>query len=87
MAELMIKLSRNLADSRSSLSSDSSSLLDRLVDSYGATINGPTGAVGESSQYFRIVGVEAEQQEKLRRDLERLEGVEAAYLKPSDEMP
>jgi len=87
MTEIVVKLSNDLAQAMSSSSDDSDRQLLQLVDAYGAMLSAPTGSVGESAQYFRVEGVDPEKGESLRRDLERLDGVEAAYFKPSDELP
>lgn len=87
MIEIVIKISQDLAKALSSSSGDSDRQLLKLVESSGATLSVPTGSVGESAQYFRVVGVAPEKGESLRRDLERLDGVEAAYIKPSDALP
>lgn len=90
MIEIVIKLSRDLVEAMSSSSADSDRSdrrLMKLVDDYGAKLSAPTHAVGESAQYFRVEGVAPEDGESLRRDLERLDGIEAAYIKPSDALP
>jgi hypothetical protein len=87
MPDLMIKLSRGLAMAVSRSADTSSEDLTRLIESYGATLGRPVGSAGEASQYFKVEGVEGESTERLRTELSRLEGVEAAYVKPADELP
>ena len=87
MLQLMIKVSPSLAESLRDSVGGSADELNRLVEEAGGTIGKPTGSVGETAQYFAIENLSSGKAEQLRRALERLPGVEAAYLKPADELP
>lgn len=87
MTNLMVKLSRRLADAVSTQFGNESASLERLVSSYGARLSRPVDKTGELARYFQISDVPNDTGEQLRRDLEQLEGVEAAYFKPADQLP
>lgn len=87
MADLMIKLSTRLAKAVAEGGSPDSEALPRLISSYGARLGTPIGMLEGPDRYHRVEGVEVEKAEQLRRELEQLEGVEAAFIKPTDELP
>ena len=87
MADLMVKLIRFLDGEAPGESRGFALSLENLVRSYGATLHAPIPGLGEGDDYVQISGVPIENAEKLRGELERLQGVEAAYFKPSDELP
>jgi hypothetical protein len=61
--------------------------ITHTLHSFDAQLAMPTDAAGESAQFFRVDGVEPEKIEQLRQKLEGLNGIEAAYIKPSDALP
>ena len=87
MPDLMIKLSSKLAQAAASTAHRPPAKLARTLAAFGATLGPPTGTIGEARQYFRVEGVQPRQLEALKQALERLDGVEAAYIKPTDEAP
>lgn len=87
MPQLMIKVCASLAAQLSSSEEAAPGELVQLVERAGGKIGSPTGSSGEASQYFPIENVSSENVERLRSRLERLPGVEAAYLKPTDALP
>ena len=83
----MIKTSRSLADRLQRSVQDDSNEIVRLVKSAGGKIDAPTGTVGDSAQYFAIDNLSLDNAERLREKLAKVPGIEAAYLKPADELP
>lgn len=87
MADLMVKLSPSLAQSMGrGAPPQSSALLDLLAASH-ATLVPVGGLLNEPAEYFRVEVFEPGAIGDLRASLERLDGVEAAFIKPSDELP
>ena len=87
MSDLMVKLTPELSSKLMGGRSGETDEVSRIVDAFGATLVAPTAAVGESAQYFRVEGWTPADVDDLRDALERLDDVEAAYLKPSDDLP
>ncbi|MEH7906232.1 hypothetical protein V7798_00825 [Rhizobium laguerreae] len=87
MADLVVKLSRDLAQSMLTSGSIKDGDITHTLQSFDARLAMPTDAVGESAQFFRVDGVEPEKIERLRQKLEGLNGIEAAFIKPSDALP
>jgi hypothetical protein len=87
MADLVVKLSRDLAHSMLTLGSIKDGEITHTLQSFDARLAMPTDAAGESAQFFLVDGVEPEKIEQLRQTLEGLNGIEAAYIKPSDALP
>ncbi|MBY3513364.1 MULTISPECIES: hypothetical protein [Rhizobium] len=87
MADLVVKLSRDLSHSVITSGSIKDGEIAHTLQSFDARLAMPTDAAGESAQFFRVDGVEPEKIEQLRQKLEGLNGIEAAYIKPSDALP
>jgi len=87
MADLVVKLSRDLSHSVLTSGSIKDGDIAHTLQSFDARLAMPTDAAGESAQFFRVDGVEPEKIEQLRQKLEGLNGIEAAYIKPSDALP
>ncbi|TBF24868.1 MULTISPECIES: hypothetical protein [Rhizobium] len=87
MAELVVKLSRDMAHSMLTSGSIKDGDITQTLQLFDARLAMPTDAAGESAQFFRVDGVEPGKIEQLRRKLEGLNGIEAAYIKPSDALP
>ncbi len=87
MSDLMVKLSQELSSRLIGDRGGASDEVSRLVEAYGATLVAPVFAVGEAAQYFRVEGWTPADVDDLRRALDSLDDVEAAYLKPSGDLP
>jgi len=87
MPDLMIKLTASWARRIAQSGRRPPIELAKVLDAFKVTLGPPTGTVGEASQYFRVEAANPDQLIALQRSLERLDGVEAAYVKPADEAP
>jgi hypothetical protein len=87
VGDVIIKVSSELARSLASSATPAAANLRRAVRAHGAELGPPTGSVGETRQYFTVIGVASERVDGLLQDLRRQHGVEAAYVKPADELP
>ena len=87
MPQLVIKVSSSLANSLQRSVDGLAGELVRLVRKSGGEIGSPTGSVGEAARYFTIENLPSENAEQLILQLQQLPGVEAAYIKPADELP
>jgi hypothetical protein len=64
-----------------------SSKLFEILDRYFVVIGGQSHSAGDAIHYYTIENVNADISDGLLGDLTTVEGVEAAFLKPSDELP
>ncbi len=87
MPDLMMKLTADWAQRIARSDRRPPPELAKVLDTFRATLGPPTGTVGEASQYFRVETADPRHLTALQRSLERLDGVEAAYVKPADELP
>ena len=87
MPDLMIKLTSDWAQRVRGSGRRPPGELTKVLDAFDARLGPPTGTTGEASQYFRVDVADHERLAALRLSLERLDGVEAAYVKPADEAP
>jgi hypothetical protein len=87
MPDLMIKLTASWARRIAQSGHHPPAELAKVLETFKATLGPPTGTVGEASQYFRVDAADPGHLVALQRSLERLDGVEAAYVKPADEAP
>lgn len=87
MSHIMIKVSPQIANSLNlKYKSDADELL-QVISAYNARIGSPTGPVGEANLYFPIEIMDSHRCDDLINALAALPGVEAAYVKPADELP
>jgi hypothetical protein len=87
MGDMIIKVSPELATALRAQDHRKAAELLRTLRAHGANLGRPTGTVGETRQYFSVIGVASERVQGLLEDLRRQPGVEAAYVKPSDALP
>lgn len=87
MGELIIKLNHQASEAMIASGGKKPEEIARTLQDFNARLVAPAQAVGESRQYFHVEGVKPDRIEDLRRRMAPLEGVEAAYIKPSDELP
>jgi hypothetical protein len=87
MITFMIRVSPELALALQLKDVATASELLNAISAKGAKLGSPTGSVGEASQYYSIENVDAHSSEALTRVLSAIDGVEAAYAKPADELP
>lgn len=87
MPTFMIKVSSELAHSLRSNDLAKTSELLNVINEHGAKIGLPTDRAGEPSLYYSVEGVDEKRSDSLRRKLSALPDVDAAYAKPSDELP
>lgn len=87
MPDLMIKLTADWARRIAQPGRHPPAELAKVLDTFKATLGPPTGTDGETSRYCRVEAADPEHLTALQRSLERLDGVEAAYVKPADEAP
>jgi hypothetical protein len=64
-----------------------SSKLIEILDRYSVSISGPGCSAGDAIHYYTIENVNADISDGLIGELTTVAGVEAAFLKPSDELP
>lgn len=87
MPDLLIKVSRDLAQKLKHADSCSGSELGQALARYGARLSPPQAGEGEAAQYFQVQQVAGDRMDSLRQDLAGLPGIEAAYIKPDAELP
>ncbi|WP_139108488.1 MULTISPECIES: hypothetical protein [unclassified Ensifer] len=87
MADLIIKLNREAADAMVTSGGSQPKVIAGILHDFDARLVAPAQDAGEARLYFRVDGVRPERIEDLRNRLAPLEGVEASYIKPSDELP
>lgn len=87
MTELMVKLSRHHEHSAMEESPSKLTEIERTLIGFDAKLVAVAGPVGAPVEYYRVEGVQPGDLGDLRSLLERCEGVDAAYIKPSDAMP
>jgi hypothetical protein len=87
MGNIVLKINPKLADRLADRSAPDVAELHKALAVSGATLGAPTGTVGESRQYFSVTGVEPQRVDEMLDRLRNVSGVEAAYVKPSDEPP
>ena len=86
MGDIVVKVTPELA---AALASTDPSVADfhRTLRIHKAKLGPPTGTTGETRYYFLVTGAPPERVDGLLEDLRRQRGVDAAYIKPSDELP
>jgi hypothetical protein len=87
MGNPVLKINSGLAERLNDRDAPEVADLYRTLADYGAQLGAPTGTVGESRQYFPVTGVHPQLVDEVLERLRQVKGVEAAYLKPSDEPP
>lgn len=87
MVELVVKLSQDLIANAKQGGSIASDALGNVLAEHGVTLIAPVEVAGEAAQYYRVEDVATEHIGALRDDLARLDGIEAAYVKPTDALP
>jgi len=87
MPDLMIKVSRGLAEQIKRGQDISKDDLGRTLTQYGAILSRPLQNEGELAQFFQVEQVAGDRMDALRQALAGLSGVEAAYIKPDAELP
>ena len=85
IARLVVRLSPELASQRRH---GRGRLADALASTLGAFDARLRGNESDETQTYRVVeGFDTERLDALRAALERLEGIEGAFVKPADEPP
>ena len=87
MAQLVVKLSRGLSEEILRTDRAAKTMIEEYLSARGLKLLSGGGTVGESKQYFFIDGIASPEIDKIREDLQRQHGVEAAYEKPPDALP
>ncbi len=88
MPDLMIKVSRDLAEQIKRGQDISKDDLGRTLTQYGAILSRPLQKnEGELAQFFQVEQVAGDRMDALRQALAGLSGIEAAYIKPDAELP
>jgi hypothetical protein len=87
MADLIIKLNSETADAVVTSGGSQPKVIAGILHDFDARLVAPALSAGEARLYFRVDGVKPDRIEDLRDRLAPLEGVEASYIKPSDELP
>jgi len=87
MSQIMIKVSPQIANSLNLKYKSYADELLQIISAYNARIGSPTGTVGEAYLYFPIEIMDSHRRDDLIQALAALPGVEAAYVKPADELP
>ena len=87
MSSLVIKLARTEeADSAGNPGKEAREI-ERLLGKFGVVLDEAKKSALRNSDYLQIEGVTPERLDDLRNSLHRLPNVEAAYIKPADEIP
>lgn len=87
MSSLVIKLARAGAESVASMNAHDVRKIERILGQFGVALTESSQLALKSSDYVNIEGVAPEHLDELRSALARLRGIEAAYVKPADELP
>jgi len=85
--DVVVKVTPDFASALASTANPSTADFYQTLRLYGAKLSPPTGTIGETAQYFLITSVASERVNDLVESLRQQRGVEAAYVKPSDELP
>jgi hypothetical protein len=64
-----------------------SSRLYEVLDRYNARVVGPSSSASDAIHYYTIENVDTNSSDGLVSELAEILGVEAVFVKPSDELP
>lgn len=87
MSEIVIMLIRGNSSREAREDQGLHEPVKRVLDQFAPGLSLQAGEVSERGEYFYIKNIPGDRVDELREVLANLEGVEAAYVKPADELP